>query len=191
MKTESGSGGIGKMNPWVGFDPYSNSKACSELVTSSYRDSFFNPKNYAAHGVGLASARSGNVIGGGDWAKDRLVPDCIRSILKGEKIIIRNPQSIRPWQHVLEPLSGYLILAQKLYEKGTPYAEAWNFGPDDQDAKTVEWIVKEMCTKWGEDASYEIDKGKHPHEAHYLKLDCSKAKSETPLVPEMEFGTGH
>jgi CDP-glucose 4,6-dehydratase len=179
--------GYRENEPMGGFDPYSNSKACSELVTSSYRNSFFNPKDYKAHGVGLASARSGNVIGGGDWGKDRLIPDCVRSILKGEKIIIRNPQSIRPWQHVLEPLYGYLILARKLYEKGTPYAEAWNFGPDDQDAKTVEWVVKEVCTKWGENVSYEIDKGKHPHEAHYLKLDCSKAKSELTWYPKWKL----
>jgi len=176
--------GYRENEPLGGFEPYSNSKACSELVTSSYRSSFFNPKNYSTHGVAVASARSGNVIGGGDWGKDRLIPDCVRSILKGERIIIRNPQAIRPWQHVLEPLYGYLILAQRLYEKGTPYAEAWNFGPDDQDAKTVEWVVKEMCAKWGENVSYEIDKGEHPHEAHYLKLDCSKAKSELHWYPK-------
>ena len=161
-----------------GYDPYSNSKACSELVTSAYRSSFFNPVDYDRHGVGLASARSGNVIGGGDWAADRLIPDCVRSILKKEEIIIRNPLSIRPWQHVLEPLSGYIMLAEKLYEKGPRYAEAWNFGPNDQDAKDVEWIVKKICAKWGQNLSYVIDKGEHPHEAHYLKLDCSKAKTE-------------
>jgi len=124
------------------------------------------------------------VIGGGDWATDRLIPDCVRSILKGEKILIRNPQAIRPWQHVLEPLSGYLMLAEKLYEKGPQYAEAWNFGPNDQDAKNVEWIVKKICAKWGENISYVIDKGEHPHEAHYLKLDCSKAKSELRWYPK-------
>ena len=159
-----------------GYDPYSSSKACSELVTSAYRSSYFNPADYAAHGVGVASARAGNVIGGGDWAADRLIPDCVRAILKGEKVVIRNPRSIRPWQHVLEPLCGYLGLAQKVYEDGPRYAEAWNFGPDDDDAKPVEWLVKRLCTKMGRAASYEIDKGEHPHEAHYLKLDCSKAK---------------
>lgn len=141
--------GYRESEPMVGYDPYSNSKACSELVTSSYRDSFFNPRNYREHGLGLASARAGNVIGGGDWAKDRLVPDCIRSLMKNEKILIRHPQAIRPWQHVLEPLSGYLLLAQKLCEQGPSYAEAWNFGPKDHDVKTVEWIVKEICHRWG------------------------------------------
>lgn len=176
--------GYRENEPMGGYDPYSSSKACSELVTSAYRSSFFNPKDYGTHGVGIASARSGNVIGGGDWAPDRLIPDCVRSILKGEKIIIRNPQAIRPWQHVLEPLSGYLMLAEKLYEKGPLYAEAWNFGPNDQDAKNVEWIVKKMCVKWGQNASYEIDKGEHPYEAHYLKLDCSKAKSKLCWYPK-------
>lgn len=169
--------GYRENEPMGGYDPYANSKACSELVTSAYRNSFFNTKDYHIHGVGLASARSGNVIGGGDWAADRLIPDCIRALLTGEKIIIRNPDAIRPWQHVLEPLSGYLLLAQKLYKDGPGYAEAWNFGPDDTDAKPAEWIVKKMCEKWGQNASYGIDKGIHPHEAHYLKLDCSKAKA--------------
>ncbi len=169
--------GYRENEPLGGYDPYSNSKACSELVTSAYRSSYFNPKDHATHGVGVASARAGNVIGGGDWASDRLVPDCIRAILKDEKVIIRNPQAIRPWQHVLEPLAGYLMLAQKLYEDGPRYSEAWNFGPDDSDAKPVEWLVKELCAKWGDNASYALDRGKHPHEAHYLKLDCSKAKT--------------
>lgn len=166
-----------------GYDPYSSSKACSELVTAAYRNSFLNTKDYTSHGVAVASARAGNVIGGGDWAKDRLIPDCVRAILKGEKIVIRNPNAVRPWQHVLGPLSGYLTLAQKLYENGPRYAEGWNFGPDDRDAKPVEWIVQRLCEKWGEDASYELDKGEHPHEAHCLKLDCSKAKVELGWAP--------
>ncbi|MEQ8169421.1 MAG: CDP-glucose 4,6-dehydratase [Candidatus Eremiobacterota bacterium] len=166
-----------------GYDPYSNSKSCSELVTSSYRNSFFNQKDYKIHKVGLASARSGNVIGGGDWAKDRLVPDCMRAILDGEKIIIRNPHSVRPWQHVLEPLSGYIILAEKLYKNGSKYSEGWNFGPEDKDAKSVEWIVRKICEKWGHGAAYQIDKGRHPHEAHYLKLDCSKVKARLGCYP--------
>lgn len=175
--------GYRENEPVGGYDPYSSSKACSELVTSAYRNSFFNPKDYAEHGVAIASARAGNVIGGGDWANDRLIPDCVRAILNGEKVVIRNPGAIRPWQHVLEPLSGYLFLAQKLYEDGPKYAEGWNFGPDDRDAKPVDWIVQRMCAKWGGDASYEIDKGEHPHEAHYLKLDCSKAKAELGWAP--------
>lgn len=158
-----------------GFDPYSSSKGCSELVTAAYRQSFFNPQYYEQHGVALATARAGNVIGGGDWAADRLIPDIIRAILADQPVRIRNPHAIRPWQHVLEPLSGYLALAQKLYEDGVAYAEGWNFGPRDEDAKPVEWIAKRLCEQWGDKARYEIDSGEHPHEAHYLKLDCSKA----------------
>lgn len=141
-----------------GYDPYSNSKACSELVTSAYRSSFFNPRDYKSHGVAIATARAGNVIGGGDWAPGRLVPDCVRALLKGEKIIIRNPGAIRPWQHVLEPLNGYLLLAQRLYEEGPRYAEAWNFGPCDDDVKSVQWIVERLCSKWGNNVSYAIEK---------------------------------
>lgn len=169
--------GYRETDPLGGYDPYSNSKACSEMVTSSYRSSFFNPRDYATHGVAIASARAGNVIGGGDWAKDRLVPDCICSLLKQENIHIRNPHSIRPWQHVLEPLSGYLLLGQKLLQEGLLYGEGWNFGPNDADAQPVQWIVEKICNKWQGDTSYVIDQGNHPHEATYLKLDCSKAKS--------------
>ena len=179
--------GYRENEPLGGYDPYSNSKACSELVTSAYRNSFFNPNNYQTHGVGLASARSGNVIGGGDWATDRLIPDCVRALLTEKKIIVRNPDSIRPWQHVLEPLSGYLLLAQKLVEDGPSYSEAWNFGPDDADEKPVEWIVRKICEKWGHGASYEIDRGVHPHEAHYLKLDCSKAKAHLGWYPKWDL----
>ena len=168
--------GYRENEPLGGYDPYSNSKACSELVTSAYRSSFFNAKDFHRHGVGLASARAGNVIGGGDWAQDRLVPDCIRSLLKREKIIIRNPRAIRPWQHVLEPLSGYLELARRLHEDGRRYGEAWNFGPGDEDAKPVEWLVQKICAKWGENVGYEMDRREHPHEVNYLKLDCSKAR---------------
>ncbi|MDQ0903910.1 CDP-glucose 4,6-dehydratase [Paenibacillus sp. V4I7] len=176
--------GYRENEPLGGYDPYSNSKACSELVTSSYRNSFFNPKDYEKHGVGIASARAGNVIGGGDWAADRLIPDCIRSLLNNQPIIIRNPHAIRPWQHVLEPLSGYLLLAQRLYEDGASFSEGWNFGPNDEDAKSVEWIVSKMCTIWGNNSSFSIDEGNHPHEAHYLKLDCSKAKTILGWYPK-------
>ncbi len=175
--------GYKESEPLGGYDPYSSSKACSEIVTSAYRNSFFNFKEYKKHGVALASARAGNVIGGGDWADDRLIPDIIRAISKGKKVLIRNPKAIRPWQHVLEPLSGYLSLAEKLYKNGNKYACAWNFGPKDTDAKPVEWIVKRMCAKWGNNAVYTIDKGRHPHEAHYLKLNCSKAKTEMNWIP--------
>jgi CDP-glucose 4,6-dehydratase len=159
-----------------GYDPYSSSKACAELVVAAYRNSFFNPKEYGrTHTVAIATARAGNVIGGGDWAKDRLVPDIVKAISEGRKVLIRNPEAIRPWQHVLEPLSGYLMLAEKLYAKGTEYAEAWNFGPYDFDAKPVQWIVERLCESWPEAKGYEIDAYPQPHEASYLKLDCSKA----------------
>ena len=170
-----------------GFDPSSNSKACAELVTAAYRSSFFNPSEYNRHGVAIATARAGNVIGGGDWATDRLLPDIIRSILVGESVCIRNPHAIRPWQHVLEPLSGYLALAQKLYESGPEYGGGWNFGPSDDDAKPVEWIVNRMCELWGNGAHYEIDSGDHPHEAHYLKLDCSKTRMRLGWLPRWDL----
>jgi CDP-glucose 4,6-dehydratase len=175
--------GYRENEPLGGYDPYSNSKGCSELVTAAYRSSYFNPRDYGQHGVAVASARAGNVIGGGDWAADRLLPDIIRSILAGEPVRIRNPHAIRPWQHVLEPLSGYLALAQRLYEDGAHYAEGWNFGPHDDDAWPVEWIVQRFCNGWGDGAQYIIDNGDHPHEAHSLKLDCSKAKSELGWHP--------
>ena len=167
-----------------GYDPYSNSKACSELVTSAFRSSFFNLADYDKHGVAIATARAGNVIGGGDWAADRLIPDFIRAIEANEKIRIRNPNAIRPWQHVLEPLSGYLMLAERLYTEGAAFAEGWNFGPEESDAKPVEWIVKQLCQLWGGNAEYEIDRSEHPHEANYLKLDCSKAKARLNWRPQ-------
>ncbi len=176
--------GYNENEPLGGYDPYSNSKACSELVTSAYRNSFFNPQEYQKHGVALATARAGNVIGGGDWAIDRLIPDCVDAYLKSEVIKIRYPHAIRPWQHVLEPLCGYLILAQKLCENGAEFAEAYNFGPNENDAKPVEWIVKNLCKKFGETASYSIDGDSHPHEAHFLKLDCTKAKTKLNWFPK-------
>jgi len=169
--------------PMGGHDPYSNSKGCSELVTAAYRNSYFNPDQYAGNGVALASARAGNVIGGGDWADDRLIPDILRAFESGKPVRIRNPHAIRPWQHVLEPLSGYLVLAERLYTGQKHYAEAWNFGPADQDAQSVSWIVARMCEQWGESACWSQDEGEHPHEAHYLKLDCSKARSRLGWQP--------
>ena len=166
-----------------GFDPYSSSKGCSELVTAAYRNSYFNPLKYEAHGVAIGSGRAGNVIGGGDWAEDRLIPDAIRAITSGQSVRIRNPSSIRPWQHVLEPLSGYLRLAQKLYEVGPEFAEAWNFGSNDDDAKPVNWVLDRLTKVWGGGVSWQLDSRDHPHEAHYLKLDCSKAKSRLHWRP--------
>lgn len=166
-----------------GYDPYSNSKGCAELVTAAYRNSYFHPKKYKEHGVALASGRAGNVIGGGDWADDRLIPDIMRAITQGKSVNIRNPHAIRPWQHVLEPLSGYLLLAQKLYEEGAAYSEGWNFGPNDEDAKPVQWLVERLTKFWGAGASWVLNEGDQPHEAHYLKLDCSKAKARLNWYP--------
>jgi CDP-glucose 4,6-dehydratase len=172
-----------------GFDPYSNSKACSELVTASFRNSFFNPNDYNVHGIAIGSARAGNVIGGGDWAADRLIPDFIRAISEGKQVDIRNPYAVRPWQHVMEPLTGYLQLSMKLFKEGPAYAEGWNFGPDNDDARNVEWIVQKICALWGDNASYSIDNGQHPHEAGYLRLDCSKAKSRLGWFPRLRTDT--
>jgi len=181
--------GYRENEPMGGYDPYSNSKGCSELVTSAYRNSYFNPATYKTHGVAVASARAGNVIGGGDWAGDRLIPDFIRAISKSEKVKIRSPFAIRPWQHVLEPLTGYLTLAAKLFSEGAEYAQPWNFGPDDNDAQNVEWVTKTICDLWGENASFEIDTNPQPHEASYLKLDCSKVKAELGWLPRWDIQT--
>lgn len=163
--------GYREIDPMGGYDPYSSSKGCCELLIASYRNSFFNSKDSAK----LASARAGNVIGGGDWSDDRLIPDILKSFQNNESVIVRNPQSTRPWQHVLEPLSGYLILAENLFNHGEQFAGAWNFGPHDSDCKSVEWILNKMKLIWGEGANWELDKNSHPHEAGFLKLDCSKA----------------
>lgn len=176
--------------PLGGYDPYSSSKACSELVTSSYRDSFFNPKDFNRHGVAVASARAGNVIGGGDWGADRLIPDAIRSIFCGKPILIRNPKAIRPWQHVLEPLNGYMLLAAKLVENPNEFSGAWNFGPEANDSKSVEWIVKRFCAKWGKGVAYKVDESQQPHEAACLKLDCSKAKTFLNWTPRWNLDVG-
>lgn len=164
--------GYRENEPMGGHDPYSNSKGCSELITSAYRSSFFQDK-----GAALASARAGNVIGGGDWATDRLVPDILRAFEKNQPVVIRNPHATRPWQHVLEPLSGYLSLAEHLYTDCQAFAEGWNFGPKDDDAQPVQWIVEQMVNSWGNGASWQQDGGVHPHEANYLKLDIAKAKA--------------
>jgi CDP-glucose 4,6-dehydratase len=167
-----------------GYDPYSSSKACAELVTAAYRSSFFNPAQHTQHGVAVASARAGNVIGGGDWARDRLIPDLLSALGRGEAVRIRNPHAVRPWQHVLEPLSGYLSLAEKLASgEGSTYGEAWNFGPADDDARPVQWIVERMIERWGGNASWVRDEQPQPHEASYLRLDCSKARARLGWKP--------
>jgi CDP-glucose 4,6-dehydratase len=163
--------------PLGGFDPYSSSKACSEMVAAAYRNSFFNPEAYKTHRVALASARAGNVIGGGDWAKDRLIPDCIRAVMKKEKIIIRNPKAVRPWQHVFEPLTGYLMLAEKLYRKGPFFGEAWNFGPNDDDTKPVAWIAQKISGQFGAPLALQRTSERNGgHEASTLRLDSTKAQ---------------
>jgi len=170
--------GYRENEPMGGFDPYSSSKGCAELVTAAYRRSFLD-----AAGVALASARAGNVIGGGDWAADRLIPDILRAVVEGQPVVIRNPHAVRPWQHVLEPLAGYLLLAQKLHEQGADYAEGWNFGPNDSDAQPVQWIVERLMQQWGQGARWKLDQRTHPHEAHTLKLDCSKARARLNWRP--------
>lgn len=175
--------GYRENEPMGGYDPYSNSKGCAELVTAAYRNSYFHPAQHAQHGVALASARAGNVIGGGDWAEDRLIPDILRAIAAGQPVAIRSPHAIRPWQHVLEPLSGYLLLAQRLVEDGPAHAEAWNFGPAEDDAKPVQWIVDTLTQSWGEGARWRLDDNPQPHEAHYLKLDCAKARARLGWRP--------
>jgi CDP-glucose 4,6-dehydratase len=172
-----------------GYDPYSSSKACSELATASYRSSFFEAPDSKGFRTAIATARAGNVIGGGDWSAHRLVPDCMRAFMNGRPIRIRSPRSVRPWQHVLEPISGYLILAQRLYEQGAEYAEAWNFGPELEDAKPVEWLVSRLCEKWGSGAAYETDTGDYPHEASQLRLDCTKAKLRLGWTPRWNVET--
>lgn len=171
--------GYRENEPMGGHDPYSSSKGCSELVSNAYRLSFLKDA-----GIALGTARAGNVIGGGDWAQDRLIPDILRALEKKEPVIIRNPDAIRPWQHVLEPLSGYLLLAQNLYESGQKYADGWNFGPNEIDAKPVKWIVEQFCTLWSSDSSWEILKCEKLHEATQLKLDISKARGHMNWSPK-------
>lgn len=175
--------GYRENEPMGGHDPYSNSKGCAELVSSAYRRSFFYTDNTAS----IATARAGNVIGGGDWAEDRLIPDILKAFENEESVVIRNPLSTRPWQHVLEPLSGYLVLAQALYEKGDEFAEAWNFGPKDKDCKPVNWILDKMIADWGNGATWELDKNNNPHEAGFLKLDCSKALQKLRWEPKWDL----
>jgi CDP-glucose 4,6-dehydratase len=171
-----------------GHDPYSNSKGCAELVTSGYRQSFFSPEKYSKHKVAIASARAGNVIGGGDWSEDRLIPDAIKAFEAKEALMIRNPLATRPWQHVLEPLSGYLILAQALYEKGVNFNGGWNFGPRDDDARSVQEVINLLIKGWGSAATWIQDQSEQPHEAHSLKLDCSKARQYLNWVPRWSLG---
>ena len=170
-----------------GHDPYSSSKAAAELLISSYRESYFPQDKYGEHKTAIASARAGNVVGGGDWADDRLIPDIIRAFQNNKEVFIRNPKSTRPWQHVLEPLSGYLELSEQLYKEGYKFAEAWNFGPIDEGERSVEWILEKLVELWGNGASWINDDTNHPHEANYLKLDCSKANNKLNWHPKWDL----
>ena len=176
--------GYRENDPMGGHDPYSNSKGCAELVTASYRDSFYKKLT-----KGLASARAGNVIGGGDWSQDRLIPDIIKCIVKSEQVIIRNPQAVRPWQHVLEPLSGYLTLAEKLYAEPNKYSSGWNFGPYLEDTLPVEGVVKKVFYYWTDtNQGWRIEQSTdQPHEAHFLKLDIDKAINELKWRPRLSL----
>ncbi|EKQ67874.1 CDP-glucose 4,6-dehydratase [Leptolyngbyaceae cyanobacterium JSC-12] len=170
-----------------GYDPYSSSKACAELVSAAYRNSFFNPNNYSEHGVAIATARAGNVIAGGDWTASGLIADIVRSLLQNQPVQIRNPYATRPWQHVLDALNGYLILAENLYHKGPAFTEAWNFGPYESSIKPVGWIVEHMLSLWGEGAAWELDKASHFHEQISLGLDSSKARIKMGWRPKLSL----
>ncbi|HWV17796.1 MAG TPA: CDP-glucose 4,6-dehydratase [Rhodocyclaceae bacterium] len=176
--------GYRENEPIGGYDPYSSSKGCAELVSSAYRNSFLKEA-----GIAMATARAGNVIGGGDWAADRLVPDILCALERQESVQLRNPHAVRPWQHVLEPLSGYLVLAERLHEQGQAFAESWNFGPRDEDAQSVQWIVERLCTAWGNNATWIPQNGEHPHEAGFLKLDISKARQRLQWSPRWNLET--
>ncbi|WP_297913716.1 CDP-glucose 4,6-dehydratase [Thiomonas sp.] len=181
--------GYRESEPMGGHDPYSNSKGCAELVTSAYRRSFFSRPAEQGGPVAVASARAGNVIGGGDWAMDRLIPDMIRAFGAGQAVRIRHPNAVRPWQHVLEPLSGYLHLARGLLEQGTTHAEGWNFGPGEDDARPVRWLVEQLVAQWPGGACWELDPQAQLHEAASLKLDCSKARARLGWRPRWDLGT--
>lgn len=168
--------GYRETEPMGGRDPYSNSKGCAELVTTAFRESFFSPASVERHGVALGSCRAGNAVGGGDWTSDQLVPDLMRAFLAGRACPIRNPLATRPWQFVLEPLRGYLMLAERLSEHPCHFAAGWNFGPADADAKPVSWVADQLVQAWGEGASWVRDAAGHPSEAQMLKLDVSKAQ---------------
>ncbi|OEZ31552.1 CDP-glucose 4,6-dehydratase [Variovorax boronicumulans] len=180
--------GYRENEPMGGYDPYSNSKGCSELVAASYRSSFFNEARHGEHGVALATARAGNVIGGGDWSEDRLVPDLLHAFAEGHVADIRNPHAVRPWQHVLEPLRGYMMLAERLYAEGPEWAQPWNFGPADSDARPVSWIADRLVDLWGGGAQWRSNAQEdQPHEASWLKLDCSKARQTLGWMPRWDL----
>jgi len=173
-------------DPLGGYDPYSSSKACSELVSSAFRNSYFQENN---HTISLSSVRAGNVIGGGDWAKDRLIPDFIQSLEDNRTLKIRNPDAIRPWQYVLEPLSGYLQLAEKMWFNGKIFAQAWNFGPNEE-SKKVSWIINKISNMYGKQIDILSDKSDNLHEAKILNLDCSKSQTKLNWIPKTNIEKG-
>ena len=177
--------GYRENDPMGGHDPYSNSKGCAELVSTAYRDSFFNPDSVSKHGIALATARAGNAIGGGDWTSHQLIPDLVRAFLADKPCIIRNPSAYRPWQFVLEPLRGYLQLAERLAEDPSHFASGWNFGPANADIQPVSWIADEMVRLWSGNAAWKLDSETHPHEAHALRLETSKAATELHWQPAL------
>ncbi len=185
--------GYRETDPLGGYDPYSSSKACAEIVSAAFRQSYFHPDKLnqpEGHTTAIATGRAGNVIGGGDWSLDRLLPDLIRGFETGEPVQIRRPHSIRPWQHVLEPVYGYLLLAEKLLSNDAArYATAFNFGPLDDDAQPVQWIVERMTQFWGSNASWRLDPDPSVHEAGYLKLDASRARAELGWKPRLRLET--
>lgn len=174
-------------DPMGGFDPYSSSKGCSELVVSAYRRSFFPEKKYFKHGSGLASVRAGNVIGGGDWSTDRLLVDAMKSFMTEQPLVIRNPEAVRPWQHVLDPLTGYLTLAERLWDNGSEYAGPWNFGPDTHESKSVSWVVDQLCRLWSDKANCVKDMNHSPHEAGLLFLDSGKSRKKLGWLPKLNI----
>lgn len=172
-----------------GLDPYSSSKACAELLIAAYRNSYFPPDRIAQHGVRLASTRAGNVVGGGDWAENRLIPDIMKAIMSHKPVSIRQPAATRPWQFVLEPLRGYLDLAERLWEDGVAFTGAWNFGPDVDQIRPVQWLVEYLTDRWGGDATWDLDDSEHAHEAQLLMLDCTKAKNLLNWKPVLDLPT--
>lgn len=178
--------GYRENEPLGGYDPYSSSKACAELVTSAYRQSYFTGLNPAT-GAQVGSARAGNVIGGGDWAEDRLIPDAVRAFLQNRPIMIRRPNAVRPWQHVLEPLSGYLLLVERMWEHRSEFDQAWNFGPQGHETRPVQWVIARIIELWGGTASMEVDTSAPLHEAGLLSLDCSKARSILGWAPRLSL----
>jgi CDP-glucose 4,6-dehydratase len=186
-ENNEGLWGYREIDPMGGYDPYSSSKGCVELITSGYRSSFFSKGGFLDQETWVATVRAGNVIGGGDWAKDRLIPDIMKAMMESRVVVIRNPDAIRPWQHVLEPLCGYLMLVERLWSRRKEFDGAWNFGPDDKDAKPVSWVAEFVTNLWGQGARWELDPNEHRHEARYLKLDCSKAKSLLGWKPKLNI----